>query len=95
MMEHESDGPWYYEQVGLSTNYRITDIQAALIESQLDKLPAFAARKKALKKKYDEAFGAMPELTIQKGNSGIGFRPSSICPAAESGSAHDKQKTVL
>ena len=66
MMEHESDGPWYYEQVGLSTNYRITDIQAALIESQLDKLPVFAARKKALKKKYDEAFGAMPELTIQK-----------------------------
>ena len=66
MMEHESDGPWYYEQVGLSTNYRITDIQAAFIESQLDKLPAFAARKKALKKKYDEAFGAMPELTIQK-----------------------------
>ena len=46
LMAHEPDGPWYYEQVALSTNYRMTDIQAALISSQLDKLDAFSKRRK-------------------------------------------------
>ena len=40
-MEHEADGAWYYEQVELGYNYRMTDIQAALLISQLDKLPLF------------------------------------------------------
>ena len=42
LMEHEPDGAWYYEQVALGYNYRMTDIQAALIISQLDKLPMFS-----------------------------------------------------
>ncbi len=65
-MEHEPDGPWYYEQISLGYNYRITDMQAALIISQLDKLPMFSARRKEIVKRYDEAFRKMPELFVQR-----------------------------
>ena len=50
LMEYENEGPWYYEQVDLGYNYRMTDIQAALILSQLDKLDAFSARRKEIVK---------------------------------------------
>lgn len=70
LMEHTPDGPWYYEQVALAPNYRITDLQAALIESQLNKLPQFAARKKAIVAKMDAAFKALPGLKIQKETEG-------------------------
>ena len=66
LMEHEPDGPWYYEQISLGYNYRITDMQAALIISQLDKLPMFSARRKEIVKRYDEAFRKMPELFVQR-----------------------------
>lgn len=65
-MEHESDGAWYYEQIALGYNYRITDMQAALIISQLDKLPMFSRRRKEIVKRYNEAFSAMPELFVQR-----------------------------
>ena len=66
LTEHEPDGPWYYEQISLGYNYRITDMQAALIISQLDKLPMFSARRKEIVKRYDEAFRKMPELFVQR-----------------------------
>ncbi|MBO5564323.1 MAG: UDP-4-amino-4,6-dideoxy-N-acetyl-beta-L-altrosamine transaminase [Lachnospiraceae bacterium] len=70
MMRHEPHGPWYYEQVALSTNYRITDMQAALIGSQLNKLPAFAARRKEICARYDEEFGKLPAFRVQKETEG-------------------------
>ncbi len=69
-MVHEPDGPWYYEMLALAPNYRITDMQAALIESQLRKLPVFAARKKAIVRKYDEAFAKLPGLVLQQETEG-------------------------
>lgn len=65
-MVHPTDAAWYNEQVELGYNYRITDIQAALIVSQLDKLPAFAERRDEIVKKYNAAFADMPELRIQR-----------------------------
>lgn len=65
-MEHESHGPWYYEQIALGYNYRITDMQAALLMSQLDKLPLFSARRKEIVKAYDEAFSKLPQLFVQR-----------------------------
>lgn len=65
-MEQEPEGPWYYEQIELGYNYRITDFQAALIMSQLDKLDRFAARRREIVQRYDEAFADMPEIIIQK-----------------------------
>lgn len=65
-MEHEPEGAWYYEQIALGMNYRMTDMQAALIISQLDKLPLFSARRKEIVKAYDEAFSKLPQLFVQK-----------------------------
>ncbi len=65
-MEHNPDGPWYYEQIELGMNYRMTDIQAALLISQLDKLPMFSARRKEIVKTYDETFSQLPQLFVQK-----------------------------
>ena len=66
LMVHEPDGPWYYEQIALGYNYRMTDMQAALIISQLDKLSLFSSRRKEIVKRYDEAFSEMPELFVQR-----------------------------
>lgn len=60
------EGPWYYEEIALGYNYRITDFQAALIVSQMKKLDQFAARRKEIVKRYDEAFRDMPEIFVQK-----------------------------
>lgn len=57
---------WYYEQQMLGYNYRLTDIQCALALSQLDKLDLFAARRRELVWRYDEALGELPEVYIQK-----------------------------
>lgn len=66
MEEAPHEGPWYYEEISLGFNYRITDFQAALIVSQMKKLDKFAARRKAIVKAYDEAFKNIPEIFIQK-----------------------------
>ena len=66
LMEHEPDGPWYYEQIALGMNYRMTDMQAALIISQLNKLPRFMERRKAIVKAYNEVFSRLPQLFVQQ-----------------------------
>lgn len=65
-MVHPTDAAWYNEQVELGYNYRITDIQAALIVSQLDKLPVFAKRRDEIVKMYNAAFADMPEIQVQR-----------------------------
>ena len=65
-MVHPTDARWYNEQVDLGYNYRMTDIQAALLISQLKKLPAFSARRKEIVAKYNAAFAQMPEIQVQK-----------------------------
>ncbi|MDO5444267.1 MAG: UDP-4-amino-4,6-dideoxy-N-acetyl-beta-L-altrosamine transaminase [Eubacteriales bacterium] len=65
-MDKPSEGGWYYQQIDLGYNYRMTDMQAALLSSQLNKLDMFAARRKELVKCYDEMFNPIPEITVQK-----------------------------
>ena len=67
-MVHPTDAPWYNEQVELGFNYRITDFQAALLLSQLNKLPKFSARRKEIVAKYDCVFAKMPEIIVQREN---------------------------
>lgn len=66
LMEHSADGPWYYEQLVLGYNYRMTDMQAALLISQLDKLDLFSRRRKEIVARYNEAFAKLPGIVIQK-----------------------------
>ena len=54
------DGGWSYEQIDLGFNYRITDIQAALGESQLKKLPQFLKRRRELAARYDALLAPLP-----------------------------------
>lgn len=65
-MVHPTDDPWYYEQTDLGYNYRMTEFQAALLMSQLDKLELFSRRRKEIVAKYDTAFSLMPELHVQQ-----------------------------
>jgi dTDP-4-amino-4,6-dideoxygalactose transaminase len=59
-MTREPDGPWYYEQLELGYNYRMTDIQAALGHSQLERLDEFLAKREAIAGRYDEALAGLP-----------------------------------
>ncbi len=65
-MVHPTDAMWYNEQVVLGYNYRMTDFQAALLTSQLNKLPKFSARRREIVERYNEAFADMPEIIVQK-----------------------------
>lgn len=58
----EYHGPWYYEQIELGYNYRITDIQCALGISQLDKLEGFNARRQELVNYYDKELMDLAEI---------------------------------
>lgn len=62
-MTEASHGPWYYQQVALGFNYRITDLQAALGASQMSRLDAFVSRRHELFCAYNEAFTGLP-LTL-------------------------------
>lgn len=59
-MVGESDGAWHYQQLDLGYNYRMTDIQAALGMSQLNRLEEFVARRRALAERYDRLLGGLP-----------------------------------
>ncbi|ODS39900.1 MAG: UDP-4-amino-4,6-dideoxy-N-acetyl-beta-L-altrosamine transaminase [Candidatus Altiarchaeales archaeon WOR_SM1_79] len=56
--------PWYYEQVDLGYNYRITDIQCALGISQLKKLEKFRKRRREIVNRYNEAFGSIESIQV-------------------------------
>lgn len=59
-MEGESEGPWYYQQIELGWNFRLTDLQAALGLSQLTRLEAFVARRRTLARRYGELLAGLP-----------------------------------
>lgn len=60
LMSEPSHGPWYYQQLELGFNYRITDIQAALGLSQLSKLDDFLQRRRQLAARYDLLLQELP-----------------------------------
>lgn len=59
-MTHALDGPWYYEQIDLGYNYRMTDLQAALGLSQMQRLDEFVTRRHAISKRYDQLLADLP-----------------------------------
>lgn len=58
----EQAGSCHFDQVELGGNYRLNDIQCALAESQLRKLPAWLARRRAIAERYSAAFADMPSV---------------------------------
>ena len=60
LMTKASDGPWYYQQLELGFNYRMTDIQAALGISQMNRLRSFVDRRRQLAMQYSEKLSELP-----------------------------------
>ena len=62
-MTQESDGPWYYQQIELGYNYRMTELQAALGVSQMDRLDSYVTRRHELSQRYDDLLAGLPVKT--------------------------------
>ncbi len=62
-MTHPPDGPWYYQQIDLGWNYRMTDLHAALGASQMERLDAYVARRHELAQRYDALLAGLPLST--------------------------------
>ncbi len=60
--DENDDMPWYYEQVDLGWNYRLTDIQASLGISQIKRLDYFLKKRKAIAQRYDEVLSKDPYI---------------------------------
>ena len=60
LMTRQADGPWYYEQVDLGSNYRMTELQAALGLSQFDRLDSYVAKRHRLARRYSELLADLP-----------------------------------
>lgn len=63
LMTHESDGPWYYQQVTLGFNYRMTELQAALGVSQMQRLDDYVAKRHQIAERYDMLLADLPVTT--------------------------------
>lgn len=69
LMTHAPEGPWYYQQIALGYNYRMTDIQAALGISQMSRLVLYVAKREALARQYDVRLAQLPvRLPKRAGN---------------------------
>lgn len=65
LMRHPDEGAWYYEQLVLGYNYRISDIEAALGASQMKRLPEFSRRRREIVEYYNREFSQIPEVSFQ------------------------------
>ena len=61
-MTRQPDGPWYYEQIDLGFTYRMTELQAALGVSQMERLDQFISRRHQLAKRYDKMLNDYPVI---------------------------------
>jgi dTDP-4-amino-4,6-dideoxygalactose transaminase len=62
-MTHAPDGPWYYQQVALGYNYRMSDVQAALGTSQMARVDDYVGRRHVLARRYDALLADLPMTT--------------------------------
>lgn len=60
LMTQEMDGPWYYQQVALGFNYRMTDLQAALGASQMTRLEQYVAKRHEIADRYNRLLADLP-----------------------------------
>ena len=74
LMTHEPDGPWYYQQVDLGYNYRMTEMQAALGASQIKRLSSITKSRHEISNRYNEKLASLAVIVpfqIQESYSGL------------------------
>ena len=86
LMTHEPDGGWYYQQIDLGFNYRMTELQGALGVSQMNYLDDFVARRHQLAKRYDDLLKDLPIMLPYRNPANYsGFHLYPIQLTADSG----------
>lgn len=70
LMTHESHGPWYYQQIDIGFNYRMTELQGALGVSQMGRLDDFIARRRDIRERYDYLLKDLPVRTPRQHSDG-------------------------
>lgn len=92
LMESESHGGWYYEQIDLGFNYRMTELQAALGVSQMTRLEEFVRARHVLAQRYNELLSTLPlVLPYQLPNTYSGLHLYVIkLKLSEIGKSHKK-----
>ena len=86
LMTHEPDGGWYYQQIDLGFNYRMTELQGALGVSQMNYLDDFVTRRHQLGKRYDELLTDLPIMLPYRNPANYsGFHLYPIQLTADSG----------
>jgi len=82
LMTHAPDGPWYYQQIDLGFNYRMTELQAALGVSQMQRLDDYVGRRHQLAERYDALLADLPITTPWQhpdGYSGLHLYVVRLC----------------
>lgn len=85
-MDHAPDGPWYYQQVLLGYNYRMTELQAALGINQLRSIEDFIARRQEVRARYDQELAGLPLVlppVEDDGRSALHLYPVQLPPGQE------------
>jgi UDP-4-amino-4,6-dideoxy-N-acetyl-beta-L-altrosamine transaminase len=85
-MTRAPDGDWYYEQVELGYNYRMTDLQAALGASQAARVDDYVARRHAIADRYDAQLRGLPLSTPWRdpdGHSALHLYVIRLAPALD------------
>ncbi len=84
LIQGESHGLWYYQQLDLGFNYRMTDIQAALGASQMQRLDEFVSRRRCLAGRYDELLQGLPvKLPKQHSDTASSWHLYVVCLSRE------------
>jgi len=81
LMTHASEGAWYYQQIELGYNYRMTELQAALGTSQMARIDAFVTRRHQLADRYDQLLSSLPVTTplrASESHSGLHLYPVRV-----------------
>jgi len=68
-MTKQSEGPWYYQQIDLGYNYRMTEMQAALGVSQMERIDQIIRHRHQLKKRYDKLLPELPVILPYQSNN--------------------------